>query len=58
MTCHLCQRTDIIDPDGLCPVCASLPVLVKARRWVATNAAEVLAEQAAVVADQAAVGLL
>ncbi len=55
--CHLCQRQDAIDQDGLCPICASKPVLVSARRWVATNAAGILAEQVAWVSDQAAVAL-
>ena len=56
--CHLCQRQDVIDADGLCPICASQPVLVSARRWVATNAAEVLAGHVAVVADAGAVAML
>ena len=58
MQCHLCTRADTIDADGLCPICAGVPILVSARRWVAANAAEVLAEQVAVVADHGAVALL
>ena len=57
VVCHLCTRTDTTDADGLCPICAGFPVLVSARRWVAANAAEVLAEQVAMVADRGAVAL-